>query len=54
MKSLWRWLIHSSEDFSPLAGIVFGVGMAVGAVKILSRRSQNLNHPGHRGFPVLV
>ncbi len=37
-----------------IAGIVFGVGMAIGAVKVLSRRGQDLDHSGHRGISFTV
>src|SRR6202044_3313884 len=37
-----------------LAGIVFGVGMAIGAVKVLSRRGQDQHRPRHRGLPFSV
>ncbi len=37
-----------------IAGIVFGVGMAIGAVKVLPIRSQDVDHSGHCGFSILV
>lgn len=37
-----------------LAGIVFGVGMAIGAVKVLSLRSEDVHRPGHRRFPLAL
>ncbi len=37
-----------------IAGIVFGVGMAIGAVKVLSLRGQDLDHSGNRGLPILI
>jgi type IV secretory pathway VirB2 component (pilin) len=37
-----------------IAGIVFGVGMAIGAVKVLPLRGQDFDHPGYRRLPVSV